>query len=134
MHYSCSTLSPYTLLHKLTRPYPRSIPVPAHGSYLQVLYHHAHHNRSCSHHSHRSMAIHLRTSKGYSPYHYRTILPSPSHMFHSQTIPPLQSQGTSNYKTYTFLRCKHSDHQSLPHQSSPSLLHRSDLIYHILFA
>src|SRR5690625_5485716 len=66
------------------------------------------------------MAIHLRTSKGYSPYHYKTTPLSPSHMFHSQTIPPLQSQGTSNYKTYTFLRCKHSDHQSLPHQSSPS--------------
>src|SRR5690625_5812665 len=100
MHYSCSTLSPYTLLHKLTRPYPRSIPVPAHGSYLQVLYHHAHHNRSCSHHSHRSMAIHLRTSKGYSPYHYKTILPSPSHTSHSQTELLHRFLGINNCRSY----------------------------------
>src|SRR5690625_6285289 len=71
------------------------------------------------------MAIHLRTSKGYSPYHYKTTPLSPSHMFHSQTIPPLQSQGTSNYKTYTFLRCKHSDHQSLPQDRKSTRLNSS---------
>src|SRR5690625_2050318 len=127
-HY-CSDRSPYIRLRKVILPYPRSTPVPAHGCDLLLLFLREHHNRSCSPHYHRSKANHPRTSKGCSPYHCRTNPTSPSHTLHSQTIPPHRSQETDNCKTYTFRCCKHSVHQSSPHRSSPSLLHRSDLKY-----